>query len=310
MNFLDLLIGMMPVVIYALIGYSCSQYFEVKLKSLVVFAIYFLIPIVSFHGAYTSEINLDFLILFLVFFLLPSILVIFFLFISSFFLKDTTKNIWAVSVTLGNFGYFGLPVGISVLGENATNELIIAGFGFSIFSATVGYFVLANKKGEWKKSIKKVLSLPTLYAFSLGIFINLSGFDISDTKLYKDISRDFISCFSIIGMMILGASISEYKINWKFKFLSLTFLAKDLVWILVIISLIFLDNNFFKIVEDVLVYKIMLLFSLLPMGANTISYAILLNYDKEIISKVSTFLIFSSIISIFLIPIVFSFIKF
>ncbi len=96
----------------------------------------------------------------------------------------------------------------------------------------------------------------------------------------------------MLGMGLLG--LKNKDDNWDKKFISITFIIKFIFWPLAMLFFIYLDKTYFNILNDDL-YKVMFLFSIVPLAGNSVTLAILLNAEPE---KTSL----STIISIAFIP--------
>ena len=141
----------------------------------------------------------------------------------------------------------------------------------------------------------KILRLPILYAFILGLSLNLLGFKIPEE--ISSYTAQFKGAYGILGMMMLGMGLLGLKNkddNWDKKFISITFIIKFIFWPLAMLFFIYLDKTYFNILNDDL-YKVMFLFSIVPLAGNSVTLAILLNAEPE---KTSL----STIISIAFIP--------
>jgi predicted permease len=73
---------------------------------------------------------------------------------------------------------------------------------------------------------------------------------------------------------------------------------KFIFWPLSILSIIFVDKTFLLFLNDDL-YKVMFLFSIVPLAGNTVTLAILLGIKPQ---KASLAILFSTIFSLFFIP--------
>ncbi len=141
----------------------------------------------------------------------------------------------------------------------------------------------------------KILRLPILYAFILGLSLNLLGFKIPEE--ISSYTAQFKGAYGILGMIMLGMGLLGLKNkddNWDKKFISITFIIKFIFWPLAMLFFIYLDKTYFNILNDDL-YKVMFLFSIVPLAGNSVTLAILLNAEPE---KTSL----STIISIAFIP--------
>src|SRR5205085_1740632 len=119
-----------------------------------------------------------------------------------------------------------------------------------LYDNSLGYYISMKGTTTTLECVKKVLTLPTLYAFALGLGINL--FHIPLPEVYTDFITPIRGVYIVMGMMIIGlglAGLTEFKLD--FKFVGMTFLAKFLVWPLLVLSIIALDRSYLGIYEPV-----------------------------------------------------------
>jgi len=103
-------------------------------------------------------------------------------------------------------------------------------------------------------------------------------------------------------MMLVGMGIEKFRSNNSFdiKFISFTLLIKFVLWPVATLIFIYFDKNFINFLNDDF-YKIMFLFSIVPLAGNTVTVATILNVKPE---KMSMAVFISTIVSLFYIPFV------
>jgi malate permease and related proteins len=260
--------------------------------------IYIIAPLVIFHGTVTTTLNLSVLSLPVLFFSLGSVLAVLFLWIGSFIWNDPTKNILAFSAGTGNTGYFGLPVALMLFSDDVLGIMVLSILGFVLFENSVGFYLTARGRHTAGESLMKVLRLPTIYAFALGVIVNLSGMDLGET--YASIAASFRGAYTILGMMIIGVGIAGMKgFKPDLAFLGLGFLAKFIVWPLAIFAVIALDRLYLHLYSDD-VYKVMILLASVPFAANTVAVASELKAQPE---KAAFAVLVSTIFALLYIPV-------
>jgi malate permease and related proteins len=309
--FLEIIIKLLPIYIYAGAGFILGRKFKINKNTIANILVFFILPFIAFHGVFT--INLDYSVLSLpfLFFFIASFITLIFYFVGKFAWGEdsNTKNLLAFASSLGNFGYFAVPAAGALFGGQAENIVIIAGFGFVLYYSTVGYFVTALGNFTIKDSIKKTLSLPTIYFFVLGLILN-AGFDLYNNlptmwgidfrAIYDSMAKDLRGTYALIGMMFLGFSIAElkhFKIDWKF--VSLTFLAQFLVWPIVTLALLTINKNYLHFYTDQTTINVIFLLSLIPIGVNLVAFATQLKIQPE---KATITILLSTIFAIFYVP--------
>lgn len=297
--FLTLLAKLIPLYLIILLGYIAGKYLRVKKESVSPILIYIIAPIIIFNGVVTVKLDANTLSLPVLFFALASIICFLFLKLSKNIFKDSTRNILAFTSGVGNVGYFGLPVAMILFDQKTVSMVVLSILGFILYENTVGFYVVAKGNLTPKDSLLKVLKLPTIYAFLIGILVNLLGINLG--SVYADAVINFRGAYTILGMMIIGlglVNIKEYKTDWKF--LSLSFLAKFFVWPLIILAVILVDRNFVGFYNQE-IYKVMILMAIVPLAANTVAVATELKVQPE---KASVTVLLSTFFALFYIPLI------
>ena len=136
-----------------------------------------------------------------------------------------------------------------------------------------------------------------LYAFLLGMEVNVLGIQLG--KLYFDIAGVFNAAFIFFGMMIIGLGLADIKkFTFDFKFVGMSFFASFILWPLVALTLILIDNYTFHI-YDANLRRIIMLLSILPVATNVVPYTTILKTQSE---KVALVVFLSTLFALFYIP--------
>lgn len=296
--FLILLSKLAPLYLLIILGFIGGKYLKIQKDTIASILIYFFIPVVIFTGVIKTNINLNTLSIPLLFFSICSIVSLLAYYVAGFIWKDYTRNIQALISSTANTGYFGLPVAVAIFGDKAIGIVALALLGTSLFTNSLGFFLAAKGRHTTKESLLKVFKLPLLYAFILGLIINLMHIQLG--KVFFDTANNFNGAFTVLGMMLIGIAIADVKkYKFDYKFIGFSILSKFLVWPLIMLLVISIDNHAFKIYEPF--YKILILLSIVPVAANIVSYATVLNTHPE---KSSIAVLTSTLFALFLIPII------
>jgi len=105
----------------------------------------------------------------------------------------------------------------------------------------------------------------------------------------------------LMGMGLIGLQLQKGN-DFDIKFISILFVLKFIFWPLIVLGIIYLDRTIFMLLNDDL-YKVMFLFSIVPLAGNTVTLAVLLNAKPE---KASFTVLLSTILSLIYIPMVLS----
>ena len=297
--FLLIFIKIIPLYINVLLGYLSSKFFDVKSESIASLLIYILGPIVVFSAVLSVKIDLTLVLLPIFLYIFCSIIAFTTLFIWGKSWDNPTGNILAFSAGTGNTGCFGIPLAIIFFPPHLADIYIFIVLASFLYESTTGFYVTAKGKFTVKQSLKKILKLPLLHAFVVGLICNLAGIAIpEEIVLY---AAQFKVAYGILGMMMLGIGLVGLKgndDNWDKKFIGIAFVLKFIFWPLSMILVIFLDKTFFNFLNEDL-YKVLFLFSIVPLAGNSVTLAVLLNAKPE---KTSLSVFLSTLISIIFVP--------
>lgn len=297
--FLTLLLKLIPFYVFILLGFLAGKYLRARKETVASLLIYTITPVIVFHGAYTAQISVGTIVLPLIFFILGSFFCLgVYRLIKNHWL-DTSRNILAFAAGSGNTGYFGLPVAVAIFGEQVTSLVVLCIMGLVLYENSLGFFITARGHHTARESLIKVATLPSIYAFFLGLTVNILGLALG--KIYLDSVVIFRGAYTLLGMMMIGlglSGISEFKFDLKFIFVS--FFVRFLLWPLAMLAIIEADSFFFGIFDQS-IQKVLVLMSIVPLAANTVAYATQLRAQPE---KASLAVLLSTLFALFYIPLI------
>jgi hypothetical protein len=294
---LILLVKIIPLYVLIGIGYLSNKFLHVTKEGVARMLIYVFSPAVVFLGTTQAKGDNELFLIPIIFFVIGTLLCLITYFIASKIWHDGTEKIASFASGTGNTGYFGLPVCLALVGDDALKIVAMVSIGLILFENTVGFYIVARASHSTKEALKKLLRLPSLYAFAIGIILNL--LNITPTV-------DVINFFNILkggyvplGMMMIGLGLAEITmshLDWKFT--SLVFFNKFIVWPGIFLALIYLDKTQLHIFNTT-VYSVLLIESLVPVAANCVSYATELKAQPQ---KIALVVALSTLIALFYIP--------
>jgi len=300
--FFILLLKIFPLYINIILGYISTKYLHITREAITNLLIYILGPIVVFSATISVKIDLAILFLPVFFYIFCSIIAFVSLFIFKNSWNDPTGNILSFSIGTGNTGYFGIPLAVIFFPPYLADIYIFTVLASLLYESTTGFYVTAKGNFTVKQSIQKILRLPLIYAFIAGVLFNILGFSIPDEL--TSYTAQFKGAYGILGMMLIGMGLIGLNLkkgsDLDFKFISILFISKFIFWPLAILAIIYLDKTVFMFLNEDL-YKVMFLFSIVPLAGNTVTLAVLLNAKPE---KASFAVLLSTMLSIVYIPIV------
>ena len=300
--FFILLLKIFPLYVNILLGYISTKYLKITREATANLLIYILGPIVVFSATISVKIDLAILFLPIFFYIFCSILAFTLLYFYKNTWNDPSGNILAFSGGTGNTGYFGIPLAIIFFPPHLADIYIFTVLASLLYESTTGFYVTAKGNFTVKQSLQKILRLPLIYAFIAGVICNLLGLTIPEALV--SYTAQFKGAYGILGMMLIGMGLVGLNLkkgsDLDFKFIGILFVLKFIFWPLAILSIIFIDKTFFMFLNEDL-YRVMFLFSIVPLAGNTVTLAVLLNAKPE---KASFTVLLSTIVSIIYIPIV------
>lgn len=295
--FFTLLAKIIPLYSIIALGYFLGKHKAINNKTIATLLIYVLVPLIVFDGAARANLELGTISLPFLFFILSCIICLIFYAISSFIWPGSEKNLIAYTAGTGNTGYFGLPVAIAIFGEHTVPLMVMAMFGLLIYEASLGFFIMSRGNFSVKNSLMRVIKLPTIYAFALGLLVNMAHIKLGLN--YNNLMNNFRGAYSVLGMMLIGLGIgANKKLQFDIKFIAVTFFAKFAVWPLLILLIIFADKFFLHIYNQQ-IYEVMLLLSIVPLASNTVAFSMILKLHPE---KAALAVLLSTLFALLYIP--------
>lgn len=121
-----------------------------------------------------------------------------------------------------NVGAFLFPVVQTAYGADGVSRLAAFDIGNSLLASGYGYY-LASRLGThapsgFRASLKKVLSLPILWAALLGLVVNLSS--ISIPVFFLKLLKPVATANAPLAMIALGAFLELRSAQWKWMSLA------------------------------------------------------------------------------------------
>lgn len=279
-------------------GFIAGRVLRVNKESLASLLVYIVSPVVLFAGVSKAELEFQYFFLPVLFFILCCSICGFAYVLARPLFKSPALNILAYTSGNCNSGYFAIPVGMALLGEGALSAIILCSFGFILFDSTIGFYISARGHHSHSESIKKVLKLPAVYAFALGLTANLGGMSLNGALL--DFTINMRGAYSVLGMMMIGLALAELKkFNLDITFSSFACAMKFIVWPCTIGSLLFLESRFCPFISQP-IRQVIFFMSTMPLAANTVAISTLLRTEPE---RAAVAVLLSTLMALPLVPI-------
>jgi predicted permease len=298
--FFILLLKIFPLYVNIVLGYISTKYLYITREAIANLLIYILGPIVVFSAAISVKIDMAIIFLPIFFYIFSSIIAFSLLYIFKNTWNDPSGNILAFSGGTGNTGFFGIPLAVIFFPPHLADIYIFTVLASLLYESTTGFYVTAKSNFTIKQSLQKILRLPLIYAFIVGVIFNLLGVSIPDEL--SSYTAQFKGAYGILGMMLIGMGLVGLQLkkgnDLDYKFISILFILKFIFWPLAVLFVIYIDKTFFMFLTEDL-YKVMFLFSIVPLAGNTVTLAVLLKAKPE---KASFTVLLSTIVSVIYIP--------
>ncbi len=278
--FLSLFLKVFPLYILIVMGFVARRFLQVDMRSLARISIFLIAPVVVFHSSFTAPIEPSVLFLPVLFFLVSSVTALLCRLVSPAFFKDKRVGLFPFAAGNSNTGYFGLPVVLALLGQEAFSLAVLVGMGSILYESTVGLLILTRGSYSWKESLKKILRIPYFYAFSAGLVLNSLNFSI-DSPIYTNFIDLFKGAYVILGMMIVGAGIAQFsRKSLDFRLIGSVFLGRFVLFPLLMFGLLsFAPTLGLDLSSQA--RSILWILALVPVAANTVAYATEFNIYPE-----------------------------
>jgi predicted permease len=288
---------MIPLYGLIIVGYTSGKYLGIKKDSIAKLLLYVLTPAVSFNGILISHITFSVLSLPILSFFLCTIVALVVLFAGGFMWNDGTKNMLSVGIANGNFGFLGLPLTLLLFGQKYVALTALFGLGAAIFIATLGMFIAARANYDFRESILKVVKMPLIYALLFGLLLNILNIPISGSIM--EVLNNVNGAYSVLGLMLVGIAMSELgKVKIDAVLMVFATIMTYILWPLIAFGFIFLDKSTFMLYTPD-IYRILLLMSIVPIGASIVAISTELKVQPE---KASFVVLFTTLISLIYIP--------
>lgn len=295
--FSNFLLKLSPLYMNILLGFIAGRFLHTPRDVVARIMFYLINPLILFNGI--IYIQMDSSILSLPFFILliSASLCLLFFWKSEGIWDDSTRNLLAFSAGSGNSGYFGIPLALILFDNQGEGIYMMAIIGVTLFENTLGFYIIAKGTHSAAECLRKLIRLPTLYAFALALCFNYLHVPIP--VVFADFMCHIKGTYTVLGMMIIGLGLSSFhhfKLDWSY--IGLTFFAKFFCWPAIILAFIFLDTNWFGIYSTD-VHRALILLSIVPIGVNSVIVATVVKAQPE---KAAAAVLLSTLFALIYVP--------
>ncbi|MEG7966683.1 AEC family transporter [Bacillus sp. HNR-4] len=284
----------LPILILMLIGAILQRKFQFNLKQLSTLITYCLMPAAVFVNIYDIRIEIDLLLQIIYYLMLYSLSLI----IVSHFISKTLKlekgesAALKNSISLMNSGNYGLPVSQLIFSQNPVGvsiQIFIVIFQ-NLLTYSYGIYNLLSATKTIGGIIQSFLRLPVFHALVLGILFQSFTIQLPNSILLP--LNQLANGFVAIALILLGAQLSNIKLNFFHRVITWALIGRLLMGPLVAFAMIYLLNI------DGIVAQSLFIASSFPTSRNTSTIAMEYQIEPELHAQIVLFSTLFSIITV------------
>jgi predicted permease len=295
--FLLLFTNLIPLYILIGLGFVAGRWLHVDRHSLGNLVIFICMPIMAFGFIVQLEFKPEYAALPFVSLGIATIVTFVMLAIARRVYQDSSANLLSMCASMGNTGYFGLPLVLLLFDEQWVAIYTFMMLGITVHEATVGYYVAARGNFSVGDSLRKLARFPVIYVIPLALLVNYLHLPLP--KQFFTYWVYFKGCYVVLGMMIIGVALSKIeKIVIGPRFLALTFVGKFLLWPALALAFNALDVSVLHLFNAD-IYQLLMVMALVPPAANITAFAAQLNLKPE---KAATTVLAGTVFALVYIP--------
>ncbi len=278
-------------------GFFAGRFLNIDRQSLANLAVYIFSPVVIFGFVADIDLKPTYAFLPFVLYAISATVAFLFLKIGHIVYGDNRANLLAMCASMGNTGYFGLPLAMLLFDKHWLGVYMFMLVGFLLYEATIGYYIAARGQFTVRHSLLKLAKFPSIYAMAAGLAVNMANIQLPE--MFYTYWTYFKGAYVVIGMMIIGAALARVeKLVVAPRFLGMAFAGKFLVWPALTFLFITMDRTIFRLFEPE-IHQLLYLLSIVPPAANIAAFAAQMNLRPE---KAATTILLGTIFALFYIP--------
>ncbi len=295
--FISLFLNLLPLYAIIGLGFFAGRVLHVDRQSLGNLAIYIFMPVVVFGFVAQLEFKMAYIALPAVVYVVSTIVGFLFLYLGRRIYKDGMANLAGMCASMGNMGYFGLPLVFLFFPPEQVAIYVFMMLGGNVYEATIGYYMAARSAFDVRTSLKKILLFPGIYAIALGLIVNRAGVELPE--LFWTYWGHFKGAYVVVGMMIVGAALSKVdRIVFGPRFTALAFCGKFIAWPALCFAFVLFDRTVLGWYGPD-IHNLLMMISIVPPAANIATFAVQMNLEPE---KAATTVLLGTVFALFYIP--------
>ncbi len=203
-----------PVLLVLSFGFILGKKTRIETRTLSTLSLYVLSPALIFQSLvhYEGLFNIISLKMFGIIALVILIIVLGVELFSRWFkISNSVKVALTLTLTLSNTGNFGLPINEYAFGEQAFVIATLVMVIYSFFTNTLGVFMAASDKHEWKPALKQMFHLPFFYVLIPALILNYFNVRVPD-PIFKPLRAVGLAAIPV-NLIQLGINLSGIRIK-------------------------------------------------------------------------------------------------
>jgi predicted permease len=232
----SIIFSILSIYVFIVVGYVAKMVFKEQIndRTITLINVYFLQVFLTFWGLLIRPIDISLVYAPAAYF----IVVVIAMSISSFFafrfFKDKKEySIAMVAAMIGNTSNLGIPLNISIFGEQSIPYTTIVNLVNIFIVYTFGVYYYSRGTFDIRTSLTNIFKLPLLWAAILAITLSINGYRPSDEVMKMLMMGAYASItmqLFLFGIYLYGTKLKEISkklIAWvlTFKFIVLPLLA-------------------------------------------------------------------------------------
>lgn len=259
----------------------------------------FFAPMVVFYAISSIELSWQVIVIpFVIIAMMTLILYISFYLIKQFTTIQNTYLFTFLHISK-NGGYLGIVIAYMLFDTNTFNIYILTILGYHLQLNGFAMYFFGGKQeifSSWRYRLSKIT---ILYVSLFALFLNYMDIEMPEIIWYF---REYIfSSYMFLGICMIGVSLAEFfgKYQWNRQFIFIPMFVHYLLWPFLMSLVIYIDKTFIHFFYTD-IYRVLLLFSVMPVGANVLILTAKYGYK---IPEVSLSLFINNILAIIYLPI-------
>ncbi|WP_447927583.1 MULTISPECIES: AEC family transporter [unclassified Vreelandella] len=263
---------------FVALGFIAARRLQVNPQPIATLLVYVIAPLTIFRALMNGEPTIDYLGLTLALFILTSTIALLVNRVGRRYLGPHEGALLAFSSGTGNTGYFGLPIALVLLPPEGVTLYLFCMLGINLYEFTVGFYLSARGQFTVRQSLTKISRLPLLYAFASALL--LSALSVALPAPVMESLAVFPATFTLLGMMIIGMTLSQVKLAaWDTRFILACLGLRYVLWPVLMLVIVLALGALTPISLEL--GLALLLLSVVPMASNVVVVAMELGIQPQ-----------------------------